>query len=231
VADLVFITGAAKRIGRELALHYSRKGWHVAVHHYRSLQEALELRHEAEASRGKISLFQADFCKPGSVENLFGRVVRECGIPRLLINNASVFEKDELLLREENLAAHMAVNAFTPIRLTQELATRSSSPALSVILGDATLEAAWKSDFTSYRASRAAVSNWVKTAAPSLLPKLRLYELLLGPTWRNDRESEVHFSTRAALTRSGKPTSVETIAKTIDQLVEKPCTEPLIDLS
>jgi NAD(P)-dependent dehydrogenase (short-subunit alcohol dehydrogenase family) len=231
MADLVLITGAAKRIGRALALHYGRKGWKVAVHHHRSVQEAHDLQHEAGAWGGKITLFQADFCKAGSVEEFFSRVVRECGVPRLIINNASVFEKDEPILREENFAAHMAVNAFAPIRLTQELVKRNILPAFSVILGDATLEAPWKADFISYRASRAAISHWVKSTAASLLPRLHLHEFLLGPTWRNDRESEAHFLSRAAHTRSGGATSVETIAKAIDQLVEKPCTEPQTDLS
>ncbi|MBI3419495.1 MAG: SDR family NAD(P)-dependent oxidoreductase [Proteobacteria bacterium] len=230
MADLVLITGAAKRVGKDLALHYARKGWHVVVHHYKSVEEAIELQSHAHGLGGKISLFQGDLKEKGGAEELFNRVVRDCGVPRLLINNASVFEKDEAVVTEASFAMHMTVNLFTAIHLTQLLHARAQGPCTSIALGDTTLPAGWK-HFSSYAMSKVALIEWVKANASGFLPKLYLHGLMLGPTLRNARESERHFEALVAASRSHKPTSVEEIAAAVDQLVEKPCTEALIDLS
>jgi NAD(P)-dependent dehydrogenase (short-subunit alcohol dehydrogenase family) len=231
MANIALITGAAKRIGRELALHYAKAGWHIAIHHYRSIEEAIELQAEVRSHGGKMSLFQCDFADKNGADELFNRVTKECGIPRLIINNASAFLKDEALVAADNFSVHMAVNCFAPLRLTELLAAKTEVPALSIVLGDATLEASWKSHYISYRLSRAAASEWVMRAHAQLLPKMRLHELLLGPTLRNEHESEAHFTARASETRSSKPTSIDAIAEAIDKLLAAPDARPAIDLS
>ncbi|HVY12809.1 MAG TPA: SDR family NAD(P)-dependent oxidoreductase, partial [Alphaproteobacteria bacterium] len=217
-------------MGRDLALHYARAGWHVALHHYRSVEEAIELQSHARSIGAKMSLFQADLKEKGAAETLLSRVIKECGLPRLLINNASGFEKDEPLMREENFAMHMMVNLFAPMRLTQGLHARAESPCTSITLGDATLPVCWK-NFPSYAISKSALMDWVKASAPGFRPKLNLYGLLLGPTLRHPRESERHFDELVSTSRSHKQTSVEEIAATIDRLVENSGHDALIDLS
>jgi NAD(P)-dependent dehydrogenase (short-subunit alcohol dehydrogenase family) len=230
MAKLVLITGAAKRVGKELALSYARAGWHVAVHHYKSIEEAIELQSQAKSFGAKVSLFQADLRERASAEDLFSRVVKECGIPQLLINNAAVFEQDETPIKEDTFGGAMTVNCFTPIRLTQALHAKAVEPVTSVILGDATLDVCWK-NFYSYAMSKTAMHDWVQAQAKTLQPKLHLRELLLGPTLRHERESETHFNALVAASKSGQPTKVEKIVQTIDKLVENPGDNTVIDLS
>ncbi len=231
MARIVLITGAAKRVGKELALSYARAGWHVAVHHHKSIEEAIELQSTARSFGAKVSLFQADLRGRGEADELFNRVVKDCGIPQLLINNAAVFEPDETPIAEDVFASHMTVNLFAPIRLTQALHAKvKDGIALSVVMGDATLDVCWK-NFYSYAMSKAALRDWVAAHAGDFLPKLNLRMLLLGPTLRHDRESETHFNALVAASKSGQPTKVEKITKTIDMLVENPGDKPVIDLS
>jgi hypothetical protein len=75
------------------------------------------------------------------------------------------------------------------------------------------------------------LTEWAVKTAPALLPRLNLHALLLGPTLRHDRESDLHFNALVAASKSGQPTKVEKIVETIDRLVDKPGDNTVIDLS
>lgn len=88
------MTGAAKRLGREIALQFARQGWNVAVHYGRSGQEATETVQEIKSLGVKAQAFQADLADEVSTNNLFKAV--STAFPNLscLVNSASIFEYD-----------------------------------------------------------------------------------------------------------------------------------------
>ena len=72
----LLITGGANRIGREIALHFSKKGWNIALHYFKSSSKAKKLkkiiepnwssyaRDEIPLLWSKVALIKADLTTP-----------------------------------------------------------------------------------------------------------------------------------------------------------------------
>ena len=87
---VVVVTGAAKRIGRGIALRLAKEGAVVAVHYGGSLSEAREV---AEACGGGAATFGADLERVSEIERLFADVEERYGRIDVLVNNAARFTK------------------------------------------------------------------------------------------------------------------------------------------
>lgn len=117
----VLITGAAVRIGREIALALAEDGYRVAVH-YRSSQSAAEQTVEEIRSSGGIAeCFQADLGGPVEIAaELCAKVRSELGSLEVLINNASLFETGTLeTSTAEQWNRLFSVNLQAPYFLSQ----------------------------------------------------------------------------------------------------------------
>lgn len=216
----VLITGAAKRIGRALALHYARQGWQVAAHYHRSQADAQSLL--AEAGQG-VALFQADLSQALAGRTLMDAVVAKFGVPDLLINNAARFERDDGVIAEDHYLQHMAVNCLAPIELIQQFYAYAQGAAQEMAQGrrrvainflDAMLAASLP-HFTCYALSKTALEQWTRLGAGLLLPYVHVHGFRLGPTMINPRETMEHFNQLIAATPSGKATTIEAIVMAI----------------
>lgn len=227
MSKTILITGAAKRVGRMMALHFAAKGWHIAAHYSSAQADAQSLKEEITAKGGKTSLFQADFSKDGATQTLFENVVKQCGSPTILINNAARFERDDGGITETSLQSHMAVNTSAPILLTQLMRTGTTTPRFVFNMLDRGLDWSWP-HLPAYVLSKLALEEWTKRNAELLKTDLYVFGLRLGPTMRNPRESEAHFE-KAIATKSA--TKVEDILAVIDRGLENPATQPsLVDI-
>lgn len=115
------VTGAGKRIGREISLALAEEGVNVIAHYSSSEKEAEELRALVIAKGVKSWLVKADFDNK-EYEGLIEKVARETGGVDILVNNASVFPLstlDEITL--EGLSSNIRVNAWAPFVLTRDL--------------------------------------------------------------------------------------------------------------
>jgi NAD(P)-dependent dehydrogenase (short-subunit alcohol dehydrogenase family) len=117
------VTGAAKRLGREIALQFARQGWDVAVHYGRSEAEAQKTVEEIKRFGVKVAAFQADLSNEQAVKNTFIAVSRQFPNLHCLVNSASIFEYDRANsntpLSSESLQDHVQVNLAAPILLAQ----------------------------------------------------------------------------------------------------------------
>lgn len=221
----VLITGAARRIGKSIALHFAKKGYHIAAHYSRSEKDARALKQLIEENGNKISLFQADFTQSHSAEKLFQHVSESCGAPDILINNAAMFERDDGGITEQSLQNHMMVNAAAPILMTQ-LMRKDGQPHFVFNMLDRVPDWSWP-HLPAYVLSKTALETWTHRNAPHLMPSPYLFGLRLGPTLRNPRESEAHFNTAIAKTDAQQATQIEDILKTIDACIENPEAQPV----
>ncbi|MBV9033562.1 MAG: SDR family NAD(P)-dependent oxidoreductase, partial [Acidobacteriaceae bacterium] len=95
----VLVTGAAKRIGRVIAIELSRRGFEVAIHYGQSRREAEEVSREC----GGAPIFQADLAEVRQIRQLFSEVRERFGPLRYLVNNAARFTRlDPLEITEED---------------------------------------------------------------------------------------------------------------------------------
>ena len=114
------ITGASKRLGKEIALSLARLGANLAVHFNRSRGPAEELCQELEEMGVTALSFGADLDDPAAVEPLFQGAWEELGGLDLLVNNASIFPSgrlDDMALSD--LHHNLRVNAWAPFLLSR----------------------------------------------------------------------------------------------------------------
>src|SRR5690348_6496384 len=107
---VALVTGAAQRIGRAIALDLAAHGHAVAVHYHRSAAAAQSLVEKIEAAGGRALALAADLAIEAEVARLVPEAAR-LGPVTLLVNNASLFERDEALtVTRASWDAHLEVN-------------------------------------------------------------------------------------------------------------------------
>src|SRR6185503_19671419 len=94
-AKNVLVTGAAKRLGRAIALHLAGAGWNVAIHYHGSAAEAESAVAEARGLGVKAITLKADLSKEAETQALIGRAAEGLGALTALVNSASLFENDD----------------------------------------------------------------------------------------------------------------------------------------
>ncbi len=178
--SLVLITGAARRVGRSLALACARAGAHVAIHYGRSQAEAESLAAEVQALGRRACLLQADLNDPASAAGLVEQAAA-FGPLFGLVNNASVFEP--LDWQSTSLAdwnRHLAVNLTAPFLLSQAFARQLAGGEGRIVnLLD------WRAlrpgpDHLPYTISKAALAALTRSLAAALAPAVTVNGLALG---------------------------------------------------
>jgi NAD(P)-dependent dehydrogenase (short-subunit alcohol dehydrogenase family) len=184
---LVLVTGAARRLGRAIALELGAHDWDVAVHYRRSRAEADDTVRELRALGARAESFAADLADEAQCEALVPQVVRRMGSLSALVNNASLFEHDDAAtLRYDGLARHWHSNTAAPIVLARALHTHrtqvaSSGDACVVNLLDEKLFNP-NPDHLSYTLSKAALHAATPLLARALAPHLRVCGVAPGLT-------------------------------------------------
>ena len=126
----VLITGAARRIGREIALTLAKRGASIVVHYHRSRADALRLQKEIRAQGGEALLVPADFSFSKKalglrIRRFVGEVTRKAGRIDVLVNNASIFYPTPFgKISEKNWDDFLTVNLKAPFLLSQEIGMR-----------------------------------------------------------------------------------------------------------
>lgn len=189
------VTGAARRIGRAIALDLARSGWRVAVHYNHSADEATQTVEDIKAADGHAVALQADLADLDAVAGLVPQCADALGVPTCLINNASLFERDLVgTLEPEQWQAHMDVNLRAPVFLAQSFAATLPDGAQGVIINMLD-QRVWKltPDFMSYTVSKSALLTATRTLAQALAPHIRVNAIGPGPTLANARQSAEAF--------------------------------------
>ena len=163
----VLITGAAKRLGRDIALALASAGWRVAVHYRSSAADALKTVADCQAFSGASAAFCADLAVEAEVRRLFVEVVAAFGHVDAVVNSASTFEHDTAA--DFGFAAmekHLRSNTGAPIVLAQALAEHVS--ARNALYGDSAPDFA-KGEGTPHAAIGEGTPNAAKGVVVNLL--------------------------------------------------------------
>jgi NAD(P)-dependent dehydrogenase (short-subunit alcohol dehydrogenase family) len=198
----VLITGAAKRLGRAIALDLARHGWNIALHYHASEKEARATCEDARTAGVKVALLEADLMQEDQTAALIPRAVKELGPLTALVNSASLFENDEWVsVTRESWDKHIEVNLRAPFVLSQAFAKQlplGMSGAIVNIVDQRVLKPT--PQFLSYSLSKAGL-HWLNTTlAQALGPRIRVNAVGPGPTMRNARQSEADFQRQRAAT-------------------------------
>jgi NAD(P)-dependent dehydrogenase (short-subunit alcohol dehydrogenase family) len=96
-SKVILVTGAAKRIGRDIALRLAREGARVAIHYNTSRAQAERTAEEC----GAAGIFQANLESVEEIHRMFDEVAERLGCLDGVVNNAARFTlKDPLEVTE-----------------------------------------------------------------------------------------------------------------------------------
>ncbi|MEX3017781.1 SDR family oxidoreductase [Gymnodinialimonas hymeniacidonis] len=205
------VTGAAKRLGRAMALELASHGHDVAVHYNGSADAAEETCEDIRALGVKAVALQANLLEEDEVQSLLPRAVDALGSVEILVNNASIFDYDNIeSANRESWDRHLESNLRAPFVLTQALAAQLPDPAI-----DANDEPVARGlvinmcdqrvhkltpEFMTYTIAKMGLWAFTRTAAQALAPKCRVNAIGPGPTMQGGRQSAEHFAKQRAAT-------------------------------
>lgn len=214
---VVLITGAAKRIGREIALTMARQGWDVAVHYGRSQEEALQVVNEIIRIGRRAIAVQAELGDEAQVRAIVPQVVAHWGRIDCVVNNASLFEADTAFdFSGACLDRHMHANVMAPILLAQAMhaaQVKAGNASVINILDQKLFNL--NPDYLSYTLSKAALQNATVTLAQALAPLVRVVGIAPGLSMMSGDQSESDFKAAHQLTPLGRSSTPEDIAQAV----------------
>jgi pteridine reductase len=230
VAKTALITGAAQRIGSEIAAELHRAGFDIALHYRSSDGQAKLLAQELNSARpDSCQLFRADLASLGDVQRLGGEIVGRYRSIDLLVNNASGFEPTPIQsCSEAEFDDMLASNLKGPYFLIQSLlpALHRAGGAIVNML-DVHVEQPLP-DFNAYCAAKAGLASLTRSLAVELAPEIRVNGVAPGAILWPEDDAAYDAATRAKtlgstpLKRMGEPAD---IARTVKFLA---CDAPFI---
>ncbi len=203
----VLVTGAAKRIGRVIALELSRQGFAVGIHYNCSREEA----EEVSRGCGGAPLFQADLARVEEIHRLFGEVETRLGPLDCLVNNAARFTRfDPLDIREADWDFIHDVNLKATFFCCQEGARQMKKKGAGRIVNISSLGGIrpW-AEHAHYCASKAGVIMLTKSLAKAFAPEISVNSVAPGVIAFNDVDARTQAMIDATpMRRAGKPQEI-----------------------
>lgn len=215
------VTGAARRIGKAVALDLARHGWAVAVHYNDSDDDAATLAAEIRGSGGRAVALKATLSDEDEVGALLPGAMEALGPVTLLINNAAAFVHDDIHdSTRETWDLHMETNLRAPTVLIQDFARLLPAP-LSGNVVNILDQRVWNPTpyFMSYTVSKAALWTLTRTLAMALAPRIRVNGIGPGPTLKSQRQTDDHFERQWQSVPLRRRTEPEEIAAAIRFIV------------
>jgi pteridine reductase len=181
--DVIVVTGAAKRVGREIALYLAQKGFRLILHCNTSCQEALCLRDELQQKGFESAVVQGDLTDTSRLETLFSQFLQPFGRVDGLVNSASSFSPKpitevEVGTWQQDMALHAAAPFFLSKYLYRHLVAREATGAV-VNITDTKISSPTASR-PSYYCSKASLSEETRVLAVALAPVVRVNAVAPG---------------------------------------------------
>ena len=227
------VTGAARRLGRAMALYLAARGHDVAVHHATSAEEAEAVAAEIRALGRKAVTLEADLLDEAQVEALVPRAIAALGPLTVLVNNASIFEYDRIdTATRQSWDRHIESNLRAPYVLIQHFARQcppaepdeAGEPLARGLVVNMIDQRVWKPtpEFSTYTIAKMGLWALTQTAAQGLAPHIRVNAIGPGPTLRGGRQSESHFARQRAATLLNRGANASDITAALGFLLDAP---------
>jgi NAD(P)-dependent dehydrogenase (short-subunit alcohol dehydrogenase family) len=218
------VTGGARRIGRGIALALAEAGFSVAIHCNASVEAAEATATEIRALGREAVVLQAALGDEAAVRRLLPAATEALGPIGVLVNNASIFERDEWDdATRESWDAHIEPNLRAPFVLIQDFARAlpASAEGLVINLLD---ERVWSltPHFVSYTVSKAALWTLTQTMALALAPRIRVNGIGPGPTVPSPRQTQAQFAAQCASVPLRRGSSPEEIGVAVRAMLDLP---------
>ena len=223
----VLVTGAAKRLGREIALALAKDGWQVAVHYRGSIDDATKTVADCAHLSGSSMSFYSDLTDESQVRQLVPQVIAQMGRLDAVVNSASTFEHDTTeTFGFANMDKHFRANTGAPIILAQALHAHilsrqdeatSATPSPQGVIVNLLDQKLWNQnpDFFSYTLSKAALEAATTMLAMALSPHLRVVGVAPGLTLTSHLLTDEKFAALHKLSPLGRSSTPADVAATV----------------
>lgn len=177
----ILITGAARRLGKALAIACAKQGADIVLHYNSSQSEAEEVRDQVHLLGRDCLILKADLADPQQVERMMSTAVAKTNLYGL-VNNASIFKSMGFMdttLPDWN--EHMAVNLTTPFLLTQHFARHYTLAETGRVLNLVDWRALRPGrDHFPYTISKSGLVALTKSTALQLASRINVNAIALG---------------------------------------------------
>jgi NAD(P)-dependent dehydrogenase (short-subunit alcohol dehydrogenase family) len=218
VARVALVTGAAKRLGREIALTLARQGWDVAVHCRASRDEAEATAADITALGRRAVVLSADLSDEAACRALLPAAIEALGQVDAVVNSASTFEYDSAQsFSYAMLEKHLRANTAPAIVLAQALAEHVVGRGASGAVVNLLDQKLWNPnpDFFSYTLSKAALESATTLLALSLAPAVRVVGVAPGLTMTSEWLQGDKFQQLHQLSPLGRSSTPQDVAATV----------------
>ena len=220
---VVLVTGAAKRLGRDIALALAAAGWQVAVHYRNSEKYAIKTVADCVNLSGVSAAFDADLADETAVRALVPRVVAHFGRVDAVVNSASTFEHDNaasfgFAAMDKHLRSNTGAAILLAQALHQHVVARQARGAVVNLLD----QKLWNQnpDFFSYTLSKAALEAAGTMLALALAPQVRVVGVAPGLTLTSELLSDEQFEALHQLSPLGRSSTASDVAATVKFALE-----------
>lgn len=222
---VALVTGAARRLGRAIALELAAHGYSVAVHCRASAGAAADTAARVEALGGRAAVLQADLSDEAACRGLVADAVARLGRLDAVVNSAAVFEHDDVAsfghaAMERHWRANVAPAVLLAHELHRHLEGRQAGGAVVNLLD----QKLWNPnpDFLSYTLSKAALHTATLLLAQALAPRLRVCGVAPGLTLGSALIDERRLHALQAASLLGRGPAAGDVAGAVRFLLQAP---------
>jgi NAD(P)-dependent dehydrogenase (short-subunit alcohol dehydrogenase family) len=223
---VVLVTGAARRLGRAIAIELARAGFDIALHYRRSAAEAEASAAYVRALGVRGECFAADLADEAECRALLPAVAQRLGRIDAVVNNASHFEYDNVeTFSYAAMQTHWRANTAPAIVLAHALAAYLKGCSETGCVVNLLDQKLWNPnpDYFSYTLSKAALEAATTLLAQALAPQVRVagvapgVTLVSGPAMSDDAFAAAH-----RMTPLGRSSTTDDVARTVRFVIESP---------
>jgi len=221
---VALVTGAGQRIGRVIALDLAAHGWDVAVHYRSSAAAAAQTVAAARAAGACAEAFAADLALEADCEALLPTVAQALGRVDAVVNNASLFEYDDVAsFNMATLDRAWRANTAPAVILARALHRLLADDRSGVVVNllDQKL---WNPnpDYFSYTLSKSALEAATTLLAQALAPRVRVCGVAPGVTLLSGDMSGSEFQQSHRMTPLQRSSTPDDVARAVRFLLESP---------
>jgi NAD(P)-dependent dehydrogenase (short-subunit alcohol dehydrogenase family) len=222
---VALVTGAARRLGRDIALDLAAHGWNIALHYRRSAADAQGTLAELRAAGARAEAFGADLADEAQCRALLPQVVQAMGRVDAVVNNASHLEYDSVeTFGYAAMEAHWRANTAPAIVLAHALHAHLAPLGRQGCVVNLLDQKLWNPnpDYLSYTLSKAALEAASTLLAQALAPVLRVAGVAPGVTLLSGPMNAQEFATSHRMTPLGRSSTPADVARAVRFLLESP---------
>jgi len=222
---VALVTGAARRLGREIALELGRAGFDVAVHYRTSAADADATAEALRAAGAGAATFRADLADEAACRALLPAVGDHFRRIDAVVNNASLFEYDRATnFGHAAMERHWRANVAPAVILAQALHERLAADDRSGCVVNLLDQKLWNPnpDYLSYTLSKAALESATVMLAQALAPRLRVCGVAPGVTLVSGPMNDDEFTQAHTMTPLARSSTPSDVARAVRFLLESP---------